>query len=202
MSAEGRNRDPIMQQDSDDQVVASVLAGDTEVFAILVQRYQKPIYNLMFRMTGSCSDALDLAQETFIKAFQALHRFRAGSRFFPWLYSIGLNHCRNFLRKHRGQRTVCIDDCEVGSGLDYPGQEEEKVCALLDSRELRKALDFLPVDYREAVVLRYHEELSMEDVAAAVGISLSGAKMRVHRGLAKLRKILEDGCHEKAQGHR
>lgn len=182
-----------MEQDSDGQVVASVLSGDTEAYAILVQRYQKPIYNLMVRMTGSCEDALDLAQETFIKAFEAMHRFRPGSRFFPWLYSIGLNHSRNFLRKNRDRRTVCIDDCEIGSGLDYPGQEEENLCALLDSRGLRKALACLPVDYREALVLRYHEELSMEEIAAALGISESGAKMRVHGGLAKLRSLLENG---------
>jgi RNA polymerase sigma-70 factor (ECF subfamily) len=104
-----------------------------------------------------------------------------------------MNHCRNFLRKHRKHRTVSIDDCDVGSGLDYPGQEEDNVCTLLDSRDLRHALGSLPMDYREAVVLRYHEELSMEEVAAALGISLSGAKMRVHRGIAKLRKMLENG---------
>lgn len=180
-----------MEEDSDGQVVASVLSGDTEAYAILVQRYQKPIYNLMYRMTGSCQDALDLAQETFIKAFEALHRFRPGSRFFPWLYSIGLNHSRNFLRKNKDRGTVCIDDCDIGSGLDYPGQEEENLCARLDSKGLGRALASLPVDYREAVVLRYHEDLSMEEIAAALGISTSGAKMRVHRGLAKLRSLLE-----------
>lgn len=182
-----------MEQDSDGQVVASVLMGNTEAYALLVQRYQKPIYNLMYRMTGSSQDALDLAQETFIKAFEALYRFRAGSRFFPWLYSIGLNHSRNFLRKNKDRRTVSIDDCDVGSGLDYPGQEEENLCTTLDSKGLRKALSSLPVDYREAVVLRYHEELTIEEIAAALGISASGAKMRVHRGLAKLRSLLENG---------
>ncbi len=182
-----------MEQESDHQVVAAVLAGDTEAYAILVQRYQKPIYNMMYRMTGSCADALDLAQDTFIKAFEALHRFRQGSRFFPWLYSIGLNHSRNFLRRNKARQTVSIDDCDVGSGLDYPGQEEENLCTLLDSQDIRNALDRLPVDYREAVVLRYHEELSMEEISAALGISLSGAKMRVHRGLGKLRKMLENG---------
>jgi RNA polymerase sigma-70 factor, ECF subfamily len=190
-----------MEQEIDHQVVAAVLAGDTEAYAILVQRYQKPIYNMMYRMTGSCEDALDLAQETFIKAFEALHQFRQGSRFFPWLYSIGLNHSRNFLRRKKAQQTVCIDDCDVGSGLDYPGQQEENLCALLDSQEIRNALDRLPVDYREALVLRYHEELSMEEIAAALEISLSGAKMRVHRGLGKLRKILENACNEEGKGH-
>jgi RNA polymerase sigma-70 factor, ECF subfamily len=184
-----------MDQDSDYQVVASVLAGDADAYAVLVQRYQKPIYNLMYRMTGSCEDALDLAQETFIKAYEALHRFRGGERFFPWLYSIGLNHSRNFLRRNKARRTVDMEEWEPGSGLDYPGQEEDRLCARLDSRSIRNALDQLPVDYREAIVLRYHEEMSMEEIAAALRISLSGAKMRVHRGLEKLRDLLENGCH-------
>ncbi|HAA05273.1 MAG TPA: RNA polymerase subunit sigma-24, partial [Syntrophobacteraceae bacterium] len=112
-----------MDQASDHQVVSAVLAGDVEAYGALVQRYQKPIYNLMFRLTGSYADSLDLAQETFIKAYEALHRFRKGSRFFPWLYSIGLNHGRNFLRRNKIVQVVDLDDWEESSGLDHPGQE-------------------------------------------------------------------------------
>lgn len=191
-----------MDQNSDYQVVASVLAGDTDAYAVLVKRYQKPIYNLMYRMTGSCEDALDLAQETFIKAYESLHRFRVGGRFFPWLYSIGLNHSRNFLRRNKARQTVDLEDRDPGSGLDYPGQEEDRLFARLDSQGLRDALDRLPVDYREAIVLRYHEEFSMEEIAAALRISLSGAKMRVHRGLRKLRELLENGCDGETKTHR
>lgn len=183
-----------MDQTDDHQVISAVLAGDVEAYAVLVRRYQKPIYNLMYRMTGgSDADSSDLAQDTFIRAFEALHRFRLGSRFFPWLYSIGLNLSKNFLRKHKSRRTVDLDECELGSGLDYPGQEEEALCERLDALHVRKALTALPFDYREAVFLRYHEELSMEEIATALGISLSGAKMRVHRGLRKLREILGNG---------
>jgi RNA polymerase sigma-70 factor, ECF subfamily len=186
-----------MDQSSDDQVITTVLAGDVDAYAVLVQRYQKPIYNLMYRMTTSHADSLDLAQETFIKAYEALHRFRLGNRFFPWLYSIALNHSRNFLRRSRGRQTVAIDECDLGSGVDYPGQEEEILCARLDTQNLHEALGELPVDYREAVLLRFREDLSMEEIAVALRISLSGAKMRVHRGLRKLREILEKGHHGK-----
>jgi RNA polymerase sigma-70 factor, ECF subfamily len=192
-----------MEEASDHQVISTVLAGDVDAYAVLVRRYQKPIYNLMYRMTGgSHADSLDLAQETFIKAYEALHRFRAGSRFFPWLYSIGLNHSKNFLRRNRAHPTVDIDDCDPGSGLDYPGQEEETLCARLDFQHLREALGELPVDYREALVLRYHKDLSMEEIATALKISLSGAKMRVHRGLGKLREILGQDCDEEGKTHR
>ena len=185
-----------MDQASDHQVVSAVLAGDVDAYAFLVQRYQKPIYNLMFRLTGSYADSLDLAQETFIKAYETLHRFRKGSRFFPWLYSIGLNHGRNFLRRKKIVQVLDLDDWEESSGLDHPGQEEDNLCARLDAHDLGKALSQIPVDYREAVVLRYHEELSMEEIATTLRVSVSGAKMRVHRGLRKLREILEKGYHE------
>jgi RNA polymerase sigma-70 factor (ECF subfamily) len=184
----------------DQQVISAVLGGDTEAYAILVKRYQKPIYNLMYRMTRSCEDASDLAQDTFIKAFEQLHRFREGHKFFPWLYTIGLNHSKNFLCQRKTSKTLPLEDWDPCSGLDHPGQQEENMCAQLDFQQLHAALDELPVDYREAVVLRYREECSMEDVATALKISLSGAKMRVHRALKKLREMLEgNGCEKDGQ---
>lgn len=182
-----------MDREDEQEIISAVLGGNTEAFALLVARYQKPIFNLMMRMTGSMEDAADLTQDTFVKAFQSLNRFQEGRRFFPWLYALGLNHSRNFLlkRKTSRERMFPIDDVETGSGLDYPGQEEENLCSRLDLERVRSALDRLPPDYREALVLRYHEDLPMEDVATALEVSLSGAKMRVHRGLKKLRTLLD-----------
>ncbi len=180
----------------DQQVISTVLDGNTEAFGILVERYQKPIFNLMYRMTGSASDAADLAQEVFVKAFEQLYRFREGKKFFPWLYTVGMNHCKNHLRQNKAWRTVPIEDCDLGSGLDYAGQQEDRLCDRLDHDHLRRALEELPLDYREAVILRYHEDLSMEEVATSLEISLSGAKMRVHRGLKKLREIMERGTNK------
>jgi RNA polymerase sigma-70 factor (ECF subfamily) len=167
-----------------------MLEGEADAYSTLVLRYQQAVFNLMFRMTGSYEDATDLAQETFIKAYDHLHRFQKGKRFFPWLYTIGLNHARNFLRSSKRNHMVSLDDCEVGSALAYPGEQEESTIAKLDYEHLHAALSQLPLDYREALILRYHEELSMEDVAEALTLKLSAAKMRVHRGLAKLRDIL------------
>lgn len=186
-----------MNEPSDRQVITAVLAGDTDEYAVLVRRYQKQIFNLMLRATGSQTDASDLAQETFIRAFEQLSRFDLERKFFTWIYSIGLNKSRNFLRRKRILRTVPIDEAEPDSGLDYPGQQEEVMCSMLDVRNLRHAMEKLPFDYSEALFLRYHEELPMEEVAAALGLSVSGAKMRVHRGLKMLRQVLEENRHEK-----
>jgi RNA polymerase sigma-70 factor (ECF subfamily) len=186
--------------DQDDaNVIAAILDGEVNAYSTLVMRYQEAIFNLMFRMTGSYEDATDLAQETFIKAYDQLHRFQKGKKFFPWLYTIGLNQARNFLRHNKRTHAVSLNDCEIGSGLDYPGEQEENTISVLDYEQLHAALNQLPLDYREALILRYREELSMEDVAQAMSVKLSAAKMRVHRGLAKLREILEQNQGGKEQ---
>jgi RNA polymerase sigma-70 factor, ECF subfamily len=180
-----------MDQLEEQRIISAVLSGDVDAYAMLVNRYQQPIFNMIYRMTGSREDAADLSQDAFIRAYEQLYRFREGKKFFPWLYTIALNHTRNFLRKNKTSRTIAIEDCELHSDSDHIAQEEDKMCAQLDFQRLQGALGRLPWEYREAVILRYREELPMEDIAAALSISLSGAKMRVHRGLKKLREILE-----------
>src|SRR4030042_3793120 len=85
----------------DQEIIAAILGGNKDAYSVLVQRYQKPIFYLMYLVTGSYDDALDLAQETFIKAYENLDHFKNGARFFPWLYTIGFNHVRNFKKKYR-----------------------------------------------------------------------------------------------------
>ena len=170
--------------------------GDDEAFTNLVETYQKPVYNLCYRMLGEPEAAEDAAQETFLKAYEQLHRFRRDGKFFTWLYTIGLNHSRNFLRRSKASRNLFVEDNEAEPEVDRPDRNEDNICMQLDSRRLQEALRQLPLDYREAVVLRYHQELSMEDVALALEISVSGAKMRVHRGLKKLKDLLEKSHHE------
>jgi len=181
------------------EVIRSVMDGNSDAYGALVQRYQRPIFNLMYRVSGSYEDAKDLAQETFIKAYEKLDQFRMGSRFFPWLYTIGFNHARNFVRRGKPIQAASNEDCDEQSGLDYPSQHEERMCARIDLLRVYRALDQLPVDYREAVILHYHEGLSMEDISAALQLSVSGAKMRVHRGIKKLREIVSEDNHERAR---
>lgn len=179
-----------MDQWSDDEVISAVLSGDVNAYGVLIGRYKEPIFNLMYRMTGCYEDAVDLAQETFIKAYERLCCFRKGERFFPWVYTIGLNHARNHLRRSKIHRTIPIEECDLGSGLDYPAQQEERMCSRLDIQRLRKALDQLPFDYREALILRYHADVPVEEIAASLKLSESGARMRISRGLKKLREIV------------
>jgi len=174
-----------MDEQPDQQIVEVVLTGDADAYRVLVQRYQKPLFNLFYRMTGSYEDSLDLAQETFIKAYEKLESFKMGSRFFPWIYTIGLNHGRNFLRRNRKENQTFCEMGDEESWVDCFRQEET-----IDAACLRQSLLQLPLEYREAVMLHFHEGLSMEEIARALELSVSGAKMRVHRGLRKLRQLL------------
>lgn len=178
----------------DQHAITAVLEGDAEAYRILVERYQKPIFNLMYRMTGSYTDATDLAQEAFIKAYDKLDKFKKGRKFFPWLYAVSANHAKNFLRKNTKYQSTRVEfvenvhqDAAGGSGA----RQEDRLVEKLDYRHLHKALGRMPEDYREAVVLRYLEEMSMRDIADALNLSVSGAKMRVRRGVEKLRKIIK-----------
>ena len=180
----------IFSMDGNDEqnCIDRVLRGEVNAFGTLVERYQKPIFNLMYRMAGSSDKAADLTQETFIRAYQKLERFHPGKRFFPWLYSIGLNLARDFTRKHtRNPETLSALNPESFSSCNSTSDQHDRMCERLEFIRLEKALEEIPVIYREALILRYHDECSMRDIAAALNLSVSAAKMRVHRGLNMLR---------------
>lgn len=171
------------------RAVRDVLDGDPEAFRPLVLRYQKPVYNLMLRFTGSPEEAADLTQEAFTRAYARLGSFRQDRRFFPWLYAIGLNIARDQYRR-RGREETMEHLPEPEADTD----QQELMVENLDARRVFECVEQLPEHYREALVLRFREDFSMVEIAETLDVSVSGAKMRVSRGLAMLRKrIGEDG---------
>ncbi len=185
----------LKNEDADDQrAITAVLEGEVEAYRILVERYQKPIFNLMFRMTGSYTEATDLTQEALIKAYDKLDTFKTGRKFFPWLYAVSANHARFFLRKNCKFQATHVPYDENGRRDNAGGssdRQDERLVKKNDYMHLHQALARMPADYREAVVLRYLEEMSMRDIADILNISVSGAKMRVYRGIGKLRESIE-----------
>jgi len=171
----------------EENLVYEILSGDVNAYAPLVKRYQKPIFNLMLRMTGSEQDALDLTQETFVRAYEKLDRFNPSAPFFPWLYTMGLNLARDFLR--RAKRSP-MEAYESENSFFEEIDQDDRLADQTDIQEVLEGLQTLPVDYREALLLRFHEGLSISEVASALGLSASAAKMRIHRGLLKLRQLL------------
>ena len=181
-----------MDQDQEQEIIGRVLGGDRSAFAGLVEKYQGPVFNLAYRMTGSREDADDLTQETFIRAYQNLHRFDRDKKFFTWLYTIGINLIRNHLKKNaRNVSHLAVADSALEHQTSGEGRGESYVIS--DDRMLRleKIIQQLPLDLREAVILKFMQDLTFEEVANVTGESVSAVKMRIYRGLEKIKEILE-----------
>jgi len=174
-----------MNTKQENETIQSVLHGDREKFALLVDKYKGPVYNLVYRLTGSSHDAEDLAQDTFIQAYRSLNSFKTNNRFFPWLYAIGINLTRNHLKK---KKPILVEDFDhLQTDTSNP---EQAVSKLQEAEALARHIQRLPVSLREAIILRYYHYLHFEEISQILGISLSAAKMRVYRGLEKLEILL------------
>jgi RNA polymerase sigma-70 factor (ECF subfamily) len=160
-------------------LICDILAGDANAYAVLVKRYQRPIYNLMFRFTFSEADAFDLTQETFVKAYEKLEQFKPSGRFFPWLYAIGLNIARDQIRKAKRAKLMKEDLIHF---VHNPGP--------LDFSRVEESMKHLSLESREAIFMRFHEGMTVNEIAKALGVTGSAVKMRIHRGLIRLRELL------------
>lgn len=172
----------------EDEIIRSCLAGDADRYAVLVERYRTLAFTVAVRMLGDADEAKDAAQDSFIAAYGGLKEFRAGSKFSTWLYRIVLNRCRDRLRARRS--TVPVD--EVAGELHDPRRSPEREAAAREEGGLlQQALNRLPPDYREALVLKHIEGLAYEEMSEILGASVAALKVRAHRGRELLRDLLE-----------
>jgi len=181
-----------MDRQEEQDVIAQVRRGERAAFAALVDAYAKPIFNLAFRMTGNRQDADDLAQETFLRAYQKLKRFDPEKKFFTWLYAIALNIIRNHL-KSSPERTARI--AEMAHPPSDPVDPANPEGLFLDREKaqlLEICLQKLPSELKEAVVLRYYQDLSFDEIATITDASVSAVKMRAYRGLERLRALMSE----------
>ena len=181
-----------MDIEQESKIVRRVLSGQHDAYALLVEKYKGPVYNLVIRLTGRTQDAEDLAQEIFIKVFESLGRFDQTRKFFPWLYTIALNVIRNYRKKNTPVSIHSFEDSdhfEKGTSSLSPdiitGRKQQ-------ADMLYGCIQDLPETQQEAIVLRYFQDLSFEDIAQIQEISLSAAKMRVYRGLRVLAERMKD----------
>lgn len=181
-----------MQKERETEIVREVLLGDAQAFETLVREYQGVVYSLMLRMVGDGPLAADLAQEAFTRAYQRLETFTLGKRFFPWLYSLGLNVARDSLRKQGRDIHVFMDDATVMVRREDVVDSQSAMDDHLDGKKAFEYVMALAPKYRESLILRFRHELSMKEIAGALGITVSGAKMRVSRGLEMLREQFKE----------
>ncbi len=182
------NSGPLLDEEN---IIRNCLDGDAESYSILVNRYKTMIYNVAFRMVGDEDTAKDLAQESFIAAYKGLRQFRFGSKFSSWLYSIALNKCRDYLKMAKNLvSTDELPDMDLLSGSET--SPERAAAEAQDKDILQQALDALPLEYRQVLILKHIEELDYQEIADITGTSVAALKVRAHRGREMLKKILEE----------
>ncbi len=158
------------------------------LFEGLVEDYMERIYNLCYYMTGESEAARDLTQESFLRAYKAIDKFRGESSHYTWLYKIALNRCRTYLKKKGRERNVSLDELE-DAGWDLA---EDPPDNMLEIITVRKALASLPAEHREILLLFYFDELKYEEIAEALDIPMGTVKSRLARAKSALKEAIGD----------
>lgn len=180
-----------MMNATDAELVSLALAGDTDAFGALVRRYEDAVFNLAWRMSNNWHDAADIAQDTFIRAYRKLSYYRPSHSFKTWLFSLCANLAKNRFRGIQRRRRAEERLREEMPPLS-PEPEAKDV-------GLEEALRRIPDKLRAALVLKHMEGLSYEEVARALGIGVSAAKMRVARGRDELVRLLERRSNDESE---
>jgi len=162
-------------QVEDSILVRAAQDGDVDAFEELVRRYQTSIYRVALRKLGSPADAQDAVQETFVRAWRALPRFRHDSAISTWLYRIVTRRALDRIASRRSTGTLNEVEAEAGPDPAQAAEHQERL------RAIRRAIAKLPPDQRAALVLREFEGLSYQEVAQVLGASVPAIKTRIHR---------------------
>jgi RNA polymerase sigma-70 factor, ECF subfamily len=174
-----------LEVDDDATLVAATLAGRSEAFGTLIERYERAVYNLCLRTLRDAEEAKDASQEAFLKAFRALRTFRPGAKFSTWIFSIAYHACCDRLN-HRKR----YSDGELSERAD-PGPGPD---ALLERRdeaaELRAAIDALPEKYRAVITLYHLQGHQYEEIARVLDLPMGTVKTHLFRAKEQLRRQL------------
>jgi RNA polymerase sigma-70 factor (ECF subfamily) len=185
-----------MDKTEDIYYIEAVRKGDVSSFSLLVERYQNMVYSLALKLLKNAEDAEEMAQDTFVKAFQKLDTYEGKSKFSTWLYSITYNACISELRKRRiqfssleDQRFSDQDEMKIYDYFSETKKEDQE-------RYLTLALGKLPEDDQVLVTLYYYENQSMDEISMITGLGVSNIKVKIHRARKRMYAILHEMLHE------
>jgi len=193
----------LSERDVDAELVARVQRGDKQAFDLLVLKYQRKIMRLLSRMIRDSAEIEDVAQEAFIKAYRALPQFRGESAFYTWLYRIAINTARNWLaQNNRRPSTPSAQENEDGETFDATdnltdsSNPESEMASRQIAETVNKAMNDLPEDLRNAIVMREIDGMSYEDIAESMSCPIGTVRSRIFRAreaiATKLRPLLGD----------
>ncbi len=171
----------IFREVEDRDLIRKACRGGVEAYNLLISRWEKRVYNYLLRMVRDREDALDLTQETFLKAYQNLGRLEDASRFGPWLYRIAHNEAISLIRKRRPEDEMPAETAELPRNRLFPIEL---------SLAVESALERLSADQREAVVLKVYQGFKFEEMAEVLGCPVSTVKSRLYTALDLLKDTL------------
>jgi RNA polymerase sigma-70 factor (ECF subfamily) len=174
------------------ELLLNAQQGDQQAFAAIVQSYQRPVYNLCYRMLGNQQEAEDATQETFIRAYTNLGKFNPDRKFINWVLTIASNHCVDRLRKRRINWSSLEDDPLVEK-VPMPDNIDPHRSAVQQETadHVQQLIDQLPADYRTPLVLLYWYGYSYEEIAQVMDLTVPAVKSRLHRARKRLAKMIE-----------
>lgn len=185
---------------SENDLIAAAANGDSDAFGELVRAYEKKIYSFALGMLSNPDDAFDASQDTFMKAYRSIKYFEGKSSFYTWLYTICRNCCYDFLKLQNRNRRHNIslyeyESDEEGTVIELPDTDNQPE-KLYEQKRVREiifdAIDKLPQNHREIILLRDVNELSYEEIATAMCISEGTVKSRLSRARSRLQALLKD----------
>jgi RNA polymerase sigma-70 factor (ECF subfamily) len=180
---------------SDEQIVQRALTGDAEAFGELVRRWERRIFALAFGMLGREEDARDATQETFLAAFRSLRGFRGEAKVSSWLHRIAVNQCITRQRRSKVRNEAALDDEAEKDASSFAAPLEISPARLVEGRErsvaVRRAVNSLPVELRQIIVMKEFEDLTFREIADALELPLSTVKSRLYTALRQLQMRLE-----------
>lgn len=182
----------VVKMPEDKDLIAEILRGSQAAMEVLTRKYYKPIYAFVYRKVGNKDIAYDLTQEIFIKVIQRIRSYSNKGTFKSWLYSIAVNHCRDYWRsaeyRKASQQTELIEMIE---------SEQKSVSYIFERKEsreqVRKAIHSLPDYQREALILKYFHHMKIKEIAQVTNTTDSTVKSRLKQGLGKLAAFLQRG---------
>jgi RNA polymerase sigma-70 factor, ECF subfamily len=192
------DREVMDQEPSSEDLMARIAKGDEHAFEVLVHRHQTPVLNLTYRFIGDRTQAKDLAQEAFLRVWQAAGSYKPEAKFTTWIYCITANLCFNELKSSRRKKLFQFlrpdVDHETRTEDDFPDRSpspEDLLLAKERSLQILEALQSLPENQRMAMILKRYDDLSYEEIARIMGCSVSAVESLLVRAKRTLREKLE-----------
>lgn len=180
---------------SDEIIVERALTGDAEAFGEIVRRWERRIFALAYGMLGREEDARDATQETFLAAFRNLRGFRGEAKVSSWLHRIAVNQCISRQRRSKVRSEAALDDEEEKHASSFVTSISYSPARVAEGRQetlaVRRAINSLPVELRQVVVMKEFEELTFREIADALDLPLSTVKSRLYTALKQLQMRLQ-----------